>query len=233
MKEVKKETEPLDTQPPSQRGDGPEGRGESPVRQSKKQGTTSAGATMKIIGLTGGIACGKSTVSSILKQLDAAWHTNSCSRSSRSGISRSLTGANASGSRAARSTVAPSAQSSFQTPPSASGSTARRIRSSSPRRSVASTDSKSSTQKLRYSMYRFFLSLAGIASVARSGSPPSQKTFSCSASWRATTGAKTKPAPASPPRCRSRKNAPAPTSSSTTAARWTTFGRRSFKHIVT
>ena len=65
-------TEPQRTQPPSVRGGGPRQRwGVSPARPNKKHDQTSAGATTKIIGLTGGIACGKSTVSSILKSLGA------------------------------------------------------------------------------------------------------------------------------------------------------------------
>lgn len=59
-------------QPPSQRGSGPRERwGESPAHQNKANVITSAGASTKVIGLTGGIACGKSTVSQILKSLGA------------------------------------------------------------------------------------------------------------------------------------------------------------------
>ena len=59
-------------QPPSRGGTGRESGGGSPLHgKAKTQNITSAGATMKIIGLTGGIACGKSTVSNILKTLGA------------------------------------------------------------------------------------------------------------------------------------------------------------------
>ena len=59
-------------QPRSRGGTGRESGGGSPLHgKAKTQNITSAGATMKIIGLTGGIACGKSTVSTILKSLGA------------------------------------------------------------------------------------------------------------------------------------------------------------------